>query len=250
MPSYNSERFISESISSVINQTYTDWELIVVDDGSIDNSVDAIKSFNDNRIKLLVNDKNRGIAYSRNRALREAKGKYIAFLDSDDIWLPTKLESQINFMINNNYKFSYSKYEKIDEEGRPIGKICTGPKVVTKRKMFHFCYPGCLTVMYDRELCSDLQIYEIKINTDYAIWLILCKKANCYLFEHVLAKYRVRAGSASSLKNFIKIKYHYLLYRRCCNKSRLIAFYYMCINIWYGFWKKIIFEKKVRKKYE
>ena len=109
MPSYNTAEYIGESIKSVVNQTYTDWELIIVDDRSTDNTDDAVAPFlSDARIKYFKNEKNSGAAVSRNKALREAKGKWIAFLDSDDLWLPEKLEKQIAFMEENGYHFSYT----------------------------------------------------------------------------------------------------------------------------------------------
>ena len=117
MPSYNTAEYIEESIKSVQNQIYENWELIIVDDCSTDNTDDILKKYieSDKRIHYLKNEKNSGAAVSRNRALREAKGKWIAFLDSDDLWLPTKLERQLKYMKDNNYHFSYTNYEEIDE---------------------------------------------------------------------------------------------------------------------------------------
>lgn len=110
MPSYNTGQYISDSIRSVQAQTYDNWELIIVDDCSTDNSIDVIQSFHEHRIKLLHNEKNSGAAISRNYALREAKGKWIAFLDSDDTWHPDKLEKQIKFMKENDYAFTFTDY--------------------------------------------------------------------------------------------------------------------------------------------
>ena len=160
MPSGNCEKFLEETINSVINQTYHNWELLIVDDCSTDNSIEIIKSFidKDDRIKLFENEKNSGAAASRNKALREATGKWIAFLDSDDLWTPDKLEKQIAFMTENSYKFSFTKYEHIDEESKPLNRVVTGPKKVSKHKMFCYCYLGCLTVMYDAEHVGLIQI--------------------------------------------------------------------------------------------
>ena len=120
MPCYNSERFIAESIDSVIGQSYPNFELLITDDGSTDNSVEIIKNKveKDNRIKLFILKERIGIAKARNNSLSHAKGRFIAFLDSDDIWTSNKLSTQINFIINNNIGFSYSDYELIDEEER------------------------------------------------------------------------------------------------------------------------------------
>ena len=129
MPSYNTAKFISETIKSVLAQTYTNWELIIVDDCSTDNTDEVIKPYlSDPRIYYIKNEANSGAAVSRNRALREARGKWIAFLDSDDLWLPEKLEKQILFMKKNDYHFSYTNYIEIDENSRENGRSITGPK--------------------------------------------------------------------------------------------------------------------------
>lgn len=120
MPSWNTDKFIAETIQSVIDQTYTNWELIIVDDCSSDNTNQIVASFEDKRIKYLHNEKNLGAALTRNKALREAKGEWIAFLDSDDLWMPEKLEHQIDFMNENGYSLSFTEYEKIDEDSKPL----------------------------------------------------------------------------------------------------------------------------------
>lgn len=245
MPSYNTAEFISDSINSVLNQTYQNWELIIVDDCSSDDTDEVVKPFlADKRIRYFKNEKNSGAAVSRNRALLEARGDYVAFLDSDDLWESKKMEHQLAFMKNNNYGFSYTNYARISENGEPLHILCTGPKTVSKRKMYHYCYPGCLTVMYKREGFENLQIKDIKKNNDYAIWLQICKKRKCYLFSENLAKYRVRTKSISHDKLSKKLKSHYQLFRVCDGKSSLVAFWYASWNMWFGFWKKIRFEKK------
>ena len=175
-PSYNCEKFIGKTIDSVLAQTYENWELIIVDDCSTDNTDAVVAKYNDKRIKYLKNEKNSGAAVSRNKALREAKGRWIAFLDSDDLWLPKKLEKQIHFMESNGYHFSYTNYEEIDEDGNKLDVKVTGPKVISKTGMFNYCWPGCLTVMYDAEAYGLLQIEDIKKNNDYAMWLKVCRK--------------------------------------------------------------------------
>lgn len=245
MPSYNTAQFIAESINSVLSQTHENWELIIVDDCSTDNTDDVVKPFlEDNRIKYIKNEINSGAAVSRNKALLEAKGDYVAFLDSDDLWEDNKLEHQLSFMKQNNYDFSYTNYERISEDGTNLNVLCTGPKVVTKRKMYHYCYPGCLTVMYKREGLENLQIKDIKKNNDYAMWLYICKNRKCYLLNENLAKYRVRKKSVSHDKFFKKLKSHYQLFRICDERSSLAAFWFASWNMWFGFWKKITFEKK------
>ena len=152
MPSYNTGCFIKETIESVLAQSYPTWELIIVDDCSTDNTDEVVIQYlADERIRYIKNDTNSGAAVSRNRALREAKGKWIAFLDSDDLWFPEKLEKQIRFMENGNYHFSYTRYEEINEGSEPLGIVVSGPSKITKVGMYNYCWPGCLTVMYDAE---------------------------------------------------------------------------------------------------
>jgi glycosyltransferase involved in cell wall biosynthesis len=247
MPNYNCERFIEETVNSVINQTYQNWELLIVDDCSTDNSVEIIKNCcnSDARIKLFINEKNSGAAASRNLALREATGKWIAFLDSDDLWTPDKLEKQIAFMEENGYKFSFTKYGHVDENTNSLKQIVCGPKKVSKRKMFRYCYLGCLTVMYDAECVGLIQISEnVQKRNDYAMWLKVSKKATAYYLDEVLAYYRKRSGSISHQSKLSLIKYHYRLFRISENMNPFRAFYYTCKNLFFGFWKKIIYVKK------
>ena len=245
MPSYNTAPFIDESIQSVQAQSYQDWELIIVDDCSTDNTKEIIKQYlKDERIKYLKNDKNCGAAVSRNRALREAKGKWIAFLDSDDLWKPEKLEKQIKFMKENGYHFSYTNYSEMDADGNRNGVTVTGPKKITKTGFFNYCWPGCLTVMYDRDYVGLIQIADIKKNNDYAIWLKVCRKADCYLLAENLAFYRRRrAGSISthSIKNLVG--WHYKLYKEAEGQSRLLAVINTARNLVFGFYKKIKYVK-------
>lgn len=245
MPSYNTADFISETIDSVLNQSYKNWELIIVDDCSTDNTDEIIKKYlSDQRIRYLKNEKNSGAAVSRNYALREAKGKWIAFLDSDDLWLPEKLELQVNFMKYHNYNFSYTSYEEIDENGNSLNRLVTGPKKITKQGMFAYCWPGCLTVMYDAQYVGLIQIQDIKKNNDYAMWLQVCKKADCYLLDKTLAKYRRgRQGSVSTQSIKTLIGWHYKLFRECEGKNRLHSIFNTGVNLFFGVMKKKIFVK-------
>ena len=246
MPSYNTGRFIKESIDCVLKQTYSNWELLIVDDCSSDDTDQVVASYKDSRIRYFKNEKNSGAAISRNRALKEAKGKWVAFLDSDDLWEPMKLEKMVSFMTTNGYHLAYHKYEKIDEESKPLGIYVTGPKVVTKRKFYHYDYPGCLTFMYDASDYGLLQIKDIKKNNDYAMLLKLCKKYSCYLLDEYLGKYRIRTKSISHDKLSKKLKSHYDLFRVCDERSTLVAFWFACWNMWFGIWKKIRYEMKMK----
>lgn len=247
MPSWNTERFIAETIQSVIDQTYVNWELLIVDDCSSDNTDEVVASFKDDRIKYLHNEKNSGAALTRNKAMREARGEWIAFLDSDDVWMPKKLEHQISFMMKNGYSFSYTEYEKIDEESKPLNIYVTGPDKVNKHKMYNYDYIGQLTMMYSAKEFGLIQIKDIKKNNDYAIRLQLYKKegACCYLLKENLAKYRIRKKSISHDKLSKKLKSHYDLFHICDEKSALAAFWYACWNMFFGILKKKKYEKSV-----
>lgn len=247
MPSWNTDRYIAESIQSVINQTYSNWELIIVDDCSTDNTDDVVASFQDERIKYFHNEKNSGAALTRNRALREARGEWIAFLDSDDLWSPKKLEKQIAFMKENGYSLSFTEYEKIDEESKPINIYVSGPSRVNKRKMYNYDYIGQLTMMYSTKEFGLIQIKDIKKNNDYAIRLQLFKKpgACAYLLKENLAGYRVRKVSISHDKFRRKFKSHYDLFHMCDEKTALVAVWYTCWNMFFGLLKKKMYEKNI-----
>lgn len=246
MPSYNTEKFIKESIESVLAQTYQNWELLIVDDCSKDNTDNVVSEFTDSRIKYFKNPQNSGAAVSRNRALREAKGKWIAFLDSDDLWKPDKLEKQIGFMEKNNYHFSYTEYEEIDEAGNALGVKLSGPDKITKAGMYNYCWPGCLTVMYDAETVGLIQIEDIKKNNDYAMWLKVCKKADCMLLKESLANYRKgRKGSISTHSIKTLIGWHYKLFRYAEGENIILSGINTARNMGFGFLKKIKYVKKV-----
>lgn len=244
MPSYNTGRFIKETIESVLAQTYPNWELLIVDDCSTDDTDEVVGAYlSDERIRYFKNETNSGAAVSRNRALREAKGKWIAFLDSDDLWEPEKLQKQIAFMKENDYHFSYTNYVEIDEASVPNGKCVTGPKKITKHGMYNYCWPGCLTVMYDAETVGLIQIADIKKNNDYAMWLKVCRKATCYLLDETLAKYRKRSGSISNHSYKALIKWHYKLFREAEGMCAVRAAYDTGRNIFFGVIKKIFYAR-------
>lgn len=244
-PSYNTAQYIGETIKSVLNQTYTNWEMIIVDDCSTDNTDEIVAQYTDKRIKYIKNEKNSGAAVSRNRALREAKGRWIAFLDSDDLWMPDKLSNQIRFMENNDYHFSYTNYSEIDTDDKHNGVVVTGPKKITKTGFFNYCWPGCLTVMYDKDVVGLIQIVDIKKNNDYALWLKVCKRADCYLLDEVLACYRRgRAGSVSTHSVKTLIGWHYKLFREADGENAIRSIFNTCRNMAFGLYKKIRYVKK------
>ena len=245
MPSYNTASFIKETIQSVLDQTYTNWELIIVDDCSTDHTDEVLESIKDSRIRYFKNDKNSGAAASRNKALREARGQWIAYLDSDDLWLPQKLENQIAFMQKNGYAFSYTNYEEIDVDGNKTGVKVTGPKKITKTGMFNYCWPGCLTVMYDASKVGLIQIEDIKKNNDYAMWLKVCRKADCYLLDEYLGLYRKgRAGSISTHSIKTMIGWHYKLYHEAERMGSVMSVFNTGRNMIFGLYKKKRYVKR------
>lgn len=209
-PNYNCARFISMTIESVLAQTYSNWEMIIVDDCSTDGSYEIALNYakNDKRINVLKNDNNSGAAFSRNRAIQVAKGDFIAFLDSDDLWYPEKIEKQLLFMENNNCDFSFTEYLHIDENNESLHTIANVTKKLSYFKMMFHCWPGCLTVMYNQNVTGKVYADEIKKNNDHALFLRVLKKCNNAMgINEVLAQYRIRKGSISSKKADI-IKYY------------------------------------------
>lgn len=243
MPSYNTAKYIKRSIQSVLAQTYENWELIIVDDCSTDDTVNKIKKFNDKRISLLINSKNYGAAVSRNRALKKAQGKYIAFLDSDDIWNKKKLEIQLRFMKKNGYSFTYTDY-RIQENGNWMPYICTGPKRVDLRKLYNYCYFSTITVMYDRDTVGLIQIADIKKNNDYAMWYQALEKTDAHRLPKCLSYYIKHTDSVSGGSKWKLIRWHYLLYKEGLSKGRILSICLTINNIFFGVIKKTIYKRR------
>jgi teichuronic acid biosynthesis glycosyltransferase TuaG len=234
-PSYNSEKFISKTIESVINQTYQNWEMIIVDDCSPDNSNKIVEEYckKDSRIKLIKLEKNSGPAVARNRAIEEAKGRYIAFLDADDLWKPEKLEKQINFMKENNLVFTYSSYDLIDEEGNFMGTFKT-KEIISYESMLKTNSVGCLTVIYDADMLGKMFMPNILKHQDYGLWLKILKKINSTKgIIEPLAVYRIRKNSVSS--NKLKAAYYqWKIYREVEKLNFFKSLYYFSCYIYYG----------------
>lgn len=245
-PTWNCAPFICETIKSVLAQTYKDWELIISDDCSTDNTYKVIEPYmkSDSRIKYIRNDRNRGAAVTRNNAIRIAKGRWIAFLDSDDLWLPEKLEHQVRFMEENNYAFSYHEYEEISETGEVLGVYVSGKKRVSKFDMFACCWPGCLSVMYDAEKIGLIQIFDIKKNNDTAMWLKAVRKSPCYLLKENLARYRRRKVSITPKPLWKRIWAHYPLFHIAEEMNPLRATFWTLMNVVGNAYKKLFYVKK------
>lgn len=249
MPSYNCGKYVEDAIHSIQAQTYQNWEIIFMDDCSKDDTIRKVSVLRekDSRIHIYRNITNLGAAVSRNNALREAKGKWIAFLDSDDMWESTKLEKQLLFMEENGYAFSYTGYQEIDNDSNPTGVFVTGPNHITKQGMFNYCWPGCLTVMYDAEKIGLLQVADIKKNNCYAMWIKVSKMVECYLLDECLAKYRRgREGSVSSHGIMTMIGWHYKLWHEAEEKNPLAALWHTGVNLVCGFYKKMKYVKHVQ----
>jgi len=241
-PSYNSKPFIKMCIDSVLAQTYKNWEMIIVDDVSQDNSNEIIKEYikNDSRIQLIKLDVNSGAAIARNRAIKEAKGRYIAFLDSDDYWHEEKLAKQLEFMHAKQIALSFTSYYRVDED---TGEVIDQQKSVEKveyKMLLRQNIMGCLTVMYDTQVLGKVYMPEILRRQDYALWLKILKQIPfaCGVPD-VLAYYRVRNSSISSNK-IIASKYHWKVLREIEKLSLAKAIYYFG---WYTY-KSILKYKK------
>ncbi|MED3758925.1 glycosyltransferase family 2 protein [Peribacillus frigoritolerans] len=236
-PTYNSGKFIVETIDSVIKQTYQNWEMIIVDDCSNDNTKELVGKYTeqDNRIKYHLLEKNSGAAIARNKAMELASGTYIAFLDSDDLWNEDKLERQLSFMKDNNYYFTCTAYEQVDEEGKPLNKTINTKIKTNYNGVLLNCPVGNSTVMYNVKKLGKFMVPNIRKRNDDALWLqILKKEKYIYGMHDVLMKYRLRRNSISSNKVEL-IKYHWYLYRKIehlsISRSLFHIFYWIVIKL-------------------
>ncbi len=203
MPCYNMERFITDTINSVIHQSFADWELLIVDDASTDKTVAIVKSLaeQDDRIKFSVNPQHAGIAPTRNHCIEKSKGRFFAFLDADDRWHPDKLQRQLQFMLEHHTAFSYSSYDLIDEEGKPLGKTIKTAGDLDYKAYLRNTIIGCSTVMIDTEKVGTVVVPDFRTSEDTATWLnILRQGFKAYAIEEPLTSYRIRNHSASSNK--------------------------------------------------
>ncbi|WP_343696171.1 glycosyltransferase family 2 protein [Flavobacterium sp.] len=214
-PTYNTEKFIRATIESVQNQTYENWEMILVDDASTDKTVSVIEEFTekDSRIKLFKLEKNSGNGFARNAALDKASGKYIAYLDADDVWFSDKLEKQIHFLKTNNQPFTFSYYDSIDEEGNNLNRRVEAPQPLIYKQLFFCNYVGNLTAIYDAEYFGKIKLESSEKRQDWRIWLTILKQIkSAEAVPESLAFYRIRQNSISSSK-FKLIKHNFGVYR-------------------------------------
>lgn len=201
-PMYNAEKTIAQTIESVLKQSYDNWEMIIMDDCSSDKCAEIVRSYQekDNRIHYYREESNCGVARTRNDAVLKAEGRYLAFLDSDDIWKADKLKRQIEFMEQNEAAFCYTACSVIDEAGNPAGKTRYVPEVADYKQLLKGNYIPCLTVLLDREQI-ELPAFPQIPHEDYAVWLtILQNGTKAYGINEVLAEYRVNKSSVSADK--------------------------------------------------
>jgi glycosyltransferase involved in cell wall biosynthesis len=232
-PSYNSEKFVVQTLQSIIAQTYTHWELLIIDDCSTDSSTEVIQTFADKdcRIKFFKLSENGGAAFARNKGIKEAKGNFIAFLDSDDLWLPEKLEKQLAFMIQNNYNFTYTSYRIYNEVSKESRKTVLCTPRVNYQQLLYSNKIGCLTAMYNQDILGKIFMPTIRKRQDYALWLkILKKEKEAYGLQEILAVYRDRDHSLSNNK-IEMLKWNWILYREVEKKSYFETLFYVISNI-------------------
>lgn len=226
-PSYNSSEYIGETIESILAQTYQDWELLITDDCSTDNSRDVIKSYADKdpRIRLLCLDKNSGAGVARNKSIKEASGRFIAFCDSDDRWTPEKLEKQLRFMQHNDCALSYTSYMTCDENGEPEG-IVVCRRRETLQSTMRDDKIGCLTVIYDTEKVGKVYMPSLRKRQDWAMKLLVLQKCReARGIKEPLAWYRLRSDSISRNKRSL-IKYNIAVYREIFGWSHVRSLFF------------------------
>ena len=246
-PIYNCEKYIGETIQSVLVQTYKNWEMILVDDISTDKTVDISRSFaaKDPRIKILQLNAKGGASIARNMAINKARGRYIAFLDGDDLWLPSKLRKQIDFMIKNDYAFTYTNYyvakgefnSRKDEISNLEIKTC--PPEITYNNLLKKNCVGCLTVVFDTEKTGKVNIPRLDKRNDYALWLKILKKGfTGILFPEPLAVHRSHQGLSKGSK-FKLLKYHYRVFTEVLGYGKTMAFIMAARNALYYLQERI-----------
>jgi len=239
-PTFNSEKFIDATIQSIQKQTFTNWELLITDDCSTDNTWQLLKSYQkeDNRIKNFRLEKNSGPGVARNNSIKQAVGRFIAFCDSDDQWNPDKLEKQLALMLEKDCALSFSSYSIIDDDGNHKRNIIA-KDAVDYRTMLRNNYIGCLTAMYDTEKVGKMYMPKIRKRQDWALWLSILKKSDkAFGMKEPLAVYRDRSDSISTNK-FNLLKYNRAVYREVEGFSKFKSNFLMLRFLYYYFSSKI-----------
>lgn len=230
-PAYNAEKFIEETIASVISQTFSNWELLIINDGSTDKTQEIVERIckADQRIELFSNLEPKGPAIARNIAIKKARGEYIAFLDADDIWKPHKLETQIAVLSNSKSAVCFSSYELINEQGKHLNKMVQALTTVTYNKQLKCNYIGNLTGMYNCLKVGKVYMPEIPKRQDWVMWLEAIKKGGPAVgIPESLAFYRVRKNSISSKKTGL-LKHNFNVYKKVLDYNWLKSIWFMLI---------------------
>lgn len=256
MLSHNRAQYVEESVRSVMAQTYKNWELLFVDDNSKDNTITQMMDLKEearirredysiiDRIKVSQTVTDRGESVNRSSSMKEARGRWIAFLDVGDVWAPDKLEKQIRFMEENGYTFSYTEYGLMNGKSQNRGYVISGKEHVNHKDMLKCCWPGYLTVMYDAQKVGPVRVQTVKENNDYAIWLNITDKHECHLLKENLATMRTPYGVFSRWLKTDKVKWRYECYRTEEDLGPVKSFLYTVRNGWYGFVKWWKYVKK------
>ncbi|EDM45371.1 TuaG [unidentified eubacterium SCB49] len=246
-PLYNAAPFIEKTIQSVLDQTYSNWELLIVDDASTDNGLQIVRDFfgNDPRIKFYPNTINKGAAHCRNQATSEATGDYIAFLDSDDLWHKNKLEKQLKFMQKHDCDVSFTSYLQIDQNGNLLGRQVQAIKTLPYKKQHKNNYIGNLTGMYNANSLGKIIAPNIRKRQDWAVWLEAIKKSKkpALGLQENLAFYRVHLDSMSANK-WKLIKYNFAFYRTYLGYSWLKSVFCLLQFFWEYF---MVRPKQIKK---
>ena len=262
MLSHNLTRFVEESVRSVMAQTYQDWELLFVDDSSNDEILQLLMQLRDeddkgrmsysgeqaSRICVYQNVFKKGDMASLKSALKNARGKWIAFLDAGDVWKPEKLERQIRFMEEHRHAFSYTEYGVIDKHSKSRGAVISGPKVIDEQLMLKCFWPGMLTVMYDARKIKKVRVPAYKDSNCYALLMRLSEKAKCYLLEENLASNRTKRGLFNGMPLKKKFAWRYEAYRTVEDLGRFSSAVMTVENLWYTLVKRVKYVSRVSTK--
>jgi len=246
MPAFNAENFIEIAVESVIAQTYSNWELFIIDDASTDATFSKAEKLakQDSRIKILQNQKNSGTGVSRNKGIKAAQGDFIAFLDADDQWKPKKLEIQLETMQEQDASVCFSSYLQMDEIGNSRDEIIEALPILTYQKLLKSNYLGNLTGIYSVKKLGKIYAPKIRKRQDWALWLEAVKKSGPAIgIQQCLAKYRIRKGSISRNKLEL-LKYNFNIYYKILGFNFIKSMGYMLIFLKEHFFVK---KKQVKK---
>lgn len=259
MLSHNRGQYIAESVRSVIAQTYLNWELLFIDDNSKDDTINQMMDLMQegklkrengssvNRIHVTQSVENRGSSLSRSSALKQARGRWMAFLDVSDVWAPDKLEKQIRFMEAHDYAFSYTKYGLINRDSEKKGIEVSGKEHINKDDLMKCCWMSYLTVMYDVEKVGRMWIRSRTEDNDYALWLDVVEKADCHLLDECLAYQRTDRHMLNPFPIRGKFSWRYGVFSKSEDLSPIVSFFMTIRNLYGGLMKKFKYVKRVKQ---